>query len=238
VRSTALLPALALAGLACAETTTPSADPAPGTYLLEMEGPFMAHPFLMAGDSALVAVRVVDARTGRPIPTSPVWTVSPPGVASLNAFNGHVTNEQGEPTSRHQAWVRGHGSGTVTVVARLGADSATIQLRVEQVAHIDIFQSEGPLPSAVRVGDTLTFQAFARTSQPNEFAYGTKVSWSVDQPGIASIGEFTSRIRESNCCGPEPYGPGLLVVALAPGQARLTATAGAVSASIALRVSP
>jgi hypothetical protein len=201
-----------------------------------MEGPFMTHPFLMAGDSALVAVRILDDRTGRPTPTSPVWTVSNSTVASLNAFTGATTNELGEPISPHQAWVRGVGSGTVNVVAKLGADSATVTLRVERVASIDFFQAEGPL-APVRVGDTLAFQAVPRTSQPNEFAPGTPVSWSVDQPGVLSIREFTSRIRETNCCGPEPYGPGLLVVALAPGDARITATAGTVSASLPLRVS-
>lgn len=234
MRLASLVLAAALVGLACAETTTPSP---PGTYDLVMQGPFQVRPFLLVGDSVLVAVRIRDAR-GRDVQASPIWSVSGGGTASLAAFTGPVSsNEDGlAPTSPHQAWVKGAGPGTVTVVARLGADSATLSIQVEQVTLVRIFQYEGPDPQgALQPGDTLAFQAIAQTSPGNQQAL-LKVTWSVDQPEIVAIREFESRIRETNCCGPEPYGPGLLAVPLKPGEARITARIGSVAASVLVRV--
>jgi hypothetical protein len=110
---------------------------------------------------------------------------------------------------------------------------------LEQISRIDISQWEGPwLTETVQPGDTLAFTAYPMTSPGSQPVAGAKVLWSVDQPGVAAIQEFTSRIRETNCCGPEPYGPGLLVIPRAPGTARITAAVGTVSASVNVRVSP
>ena len=235
MRPASLVLATALAGLACADSTTPSP---PGTYDLEMQGPFhRVRNFLLVGDSVLVAVRIRDAQ-GREVQASPVWSVSGGGTASLAAFTGPVSsNGDGlAPTSPHQAWVKGVGPGTVTVVARLGADSATLNIQVEQITLVLIWQQEGPFPpSAIQPGDTLGFQAIAQTSPGNQQVL-VKVTWSVDQPGIVAIREFESRIRETNCCGPEPYGPGLLAVPLKPGEATITARVGSVAATVLVRV--